>query len=532
MDTIVDFLRTYQVFSLFIIIALGYIAGRIKVWGFSLDVAAVIFVALLFGHLGIVMPPMLQSIGLVLFIFTVGLQAGPGFFASFKSKGRQYIILACVPVVLSLVVALAMKHLFHLEDNLFTGLYCGALSSTPGLSVAIDATNGAAITSIAYGITYPFGVLVVILIIKLIPKILRVNLKETYAKLQAHKEAVSVEHRAFRVENPKVFDKQLVEIKVREMTGATISRVQHEGKAVVASRDTVLHQGDIVRAVGTVAALERIELLVGPQVDSPLTLIQGYQVVGLLVTNRKIANQTVTHVQAAYGGNLVITRVRRSGIDLSPSPGFTLRFGDKVTVACHESDLPRLKEMFGNNARALSDTDFLPVALGIVLGVLLGKVQVSLGPSFTVSLGLTGGVLMAAILLSSLGKTGPILWTMSSSANNLLRQLGLLFFLTGVGTSAGTSLVQTLKDSGITLVLISLVITTVPMLLTLLVNALLFKINVFELLGVMAGGMTSTPGLAACESMAFDETPSVVYATVYPVALIALLLAVKIVAVA
>ena len=138
---------------------------------------------------------------------------------------------------------------------------------------------------------------------------------------------------------------------------------------------------------------------------------------------------------------------------------------------------------------------------------------------------------MAAILLSSLGKTGPILWTMSSSANNLLRQLGLLFFLTGVGTSAGTSLVQTLKDSGITLVLISLVITTVPMLLTLLVNALLFKINVFELLGVMAGGMTSTPGLAACESMAFDETPSVVYATVYPVALIALLLAVKIVAV-
>ena len=503
MDTIVDFLRTYQVFSLFIIIALGYIAGRIKVWGFSLDVAAVIFVALLFGHLGIVMPPMLQSIGLVLFIFTVGLQAGPGFFASFKSKGRQYIILACVPVVLSLVVALAMKHLFHLEDNLFTGLYCGALSSTPGLSVAIDATNGAAITSIAYGITYPFGVLVVILIIKLIPKILRVNLKETYAKLQAHKEAVSVEHRAFRVENPKVFDKQLVEI-----------------------------QGDIVRAVGTVAALERIELLVGPQVDSPLTLSQGYQVVGLLVTNRKIANQTVTHVQAAYGGNLVITRVRRSGIDLSPSPGFTLRFGDKVTVACHASDLPRLKEMFGNNARALSDTDFLPVALGIVLGVLLGKVQVSLGPSFTVSLGLTGGVLMAAILLSSLGKTGPILWTMSSSANNLLRQLGLLFFLTGVGTSAGTSLVQTLKDSGITLVLISLVITTVPMLLTLLVNALLFKINVFELLGVMAGGMTSTPGLAACESMAFDETPSVVYATVYPVALIALLLAVKIVAVA
>jgi len=322
-----------------------------------------------------------------------------------------------------------------------------------------------------------------------------------------------------------------VEIKVREMPGATISRVQHEGKAVVASRDTVLHQGDIVRAVGTVAALERIELLVGPQVDSPLTLSQGYQVVGLLVTNRKIANQTVTHVQAAYGGNLVITRIRRSGIDLSPSPSFTLRFGDKVTVACHESDLPRLKEMFGNNARALSDTDFLPVALGIVLGVLLGKVQVSLGPSFTVSLGLTGGVLMAAILLSSLGKTGPILWTMSSSANNLLRQLGLLFFLTGVGTSAGTSLVQTLKDSGLTLVLISLVITTVPMLLTLLVNALLFRINIFELLGVMAGGMTSTPGLAACESMAFDETPSVVYATVYPVALIALLLAVKIVAV-
>ena len=165
-----------------------------------------------------------------------------------------------------------------------------------------------------------------------------------------------------------------------------------------------------------------------------------------------------------------------------------------------------------------------------MLGILLGNVHMSVGHSFSVSLGLTGGVLIAALVLSNLGKTGPILWTMTGAANNLLRQLGLLLFLAGVGTSAGTSLVRTLSEAGISLLVVGAIITLVPMVTTVLLNAWLFRVNIFELFGVLTGGMTSTPGLAACESMAFDETPSVVYATVYPIAMVALLLAVKIVA--
>ncbi len=529
MEAILTYLRETPIFALFIIIAIGFMVGKINIKGFSFDVAAVIFVALLFGHYGIVVSPVLQTMGLVLFIFTVGLQAGPGFFDSFKSRGRKYVVLAFLLVLVSLVTAVVLKYAFGLPADILAGILCGALTSTPGLSVAIEST-GSPLASIGYGIAYPFGVIGVILFVKLLPKLLRLNLKEVHEASSTKEHDHSIRYLAFRVANAPVFGKKLSEIRLRDMTGATVSRVQHGKDVVPPTPDTVLEEGDIIRAVGTPEALESVKLLVGPVVESSLSLSHGYHVVGLLVTNKAIVNQTLSQVRMEYGSNLLVTRVRRSGIDMSPSPHFTFRFGDKVTVACHDSDLEKLKGIFGNNAKVLSDTDFFPIALGVVLGILLGNVHMSIGHSFSVSLGLTGGVLIAALVLSNLGKTGPILWTMTGAANNLLRQLGLLLFLAGVGTSAGTSLVRTLSEAGISLLVVGAIITLVPMVTTVLLNAWLFRVNIFELFGVLTGGMTSTPGLAACESMAFDETPSVVYATVYPIAMVALLLAVKIVA--
>lgn len=531
MDVVLNYLRESPIVSLFIIIALGFVLGKIKIKGFSFDVSAVIFAALLFGHLGISLPPAIQTMGLVLFIFTVGIQAGPGFFDSFRQRGRRYVLAAGLLVVFSLVTALILKYTMNLSSDMLTGILCGALTSTPGLSVAIEATNSP-LASIGYGIAYPIGVLGVIVFVKLMPRFLRVNLSAEFEKIKASRkdEHPPIVVCTYRVENAPLFGKPLGEVGFRNMTGATVSRIKKGEEIVLPSKNTILNEGDLLVAVGTEESQRKVELLIGSSAPRFEMLDEDYCIETLLVTNKNVVNESLSKLQLEAGCRFVVTRIRRSGIDLSSSPSAILKFGDKVTVATYRRDLPRLAQLLGNNARVLSDTDFFPIALGIILGVLLGKVELSLGGSLPLSLGLTGGVLIMSILLSSAGKTGNILWTMTSSSNNLLRQLGLLLFLAGVGTSAGHSLVATIVGSGVSLLLVGALLTLVPMLLTLLFSRWVLKLNIFELFGVITGGMTSTPGLAACESMAFDETPSTVYATVYPVAMVALLLSVKIIA--
>jgi len=532
MDVVLDYLRESPIVALFIIIAFGFILGKIKIKGFSFDVSAVIFAALLFGHFGISLPPAIQTMGLVLFIFTVGIQAGPGFFDSFRQKGRKYVLAAALLVVFSLITAIVLKYTMNISSDMLTGILCGALTSTPGLSVAIEATNSP-LASIGYGIAYPIGVLGVIVFVKLMPKFLRSNLQAEYEQIKsnAKEQHPPIVVCTYRVANAPLFGKPMGEVGFRTMTGATVSRVKKGNEIVLPTKNTVLDEGDLLVAVGTEEAQKKVELLVGPQAPRFEMLNEEYCIETLLVTNKDVVNETLSKIQLEAGCRFVVTRIRRSGIDLSSSPSAVLKFGDKVTVATYRRDLPKLTQLLGNNDRVLSDTDFFPIALGIILGVMLGKVELSLGGSLSLSLGLTGGVLIMAILLSSAGKTGPILWTMTGSSNNLLRQLGLLLFLAGVGTSAGHSLVATVAGSGISLLLVGAVLTLLPMILTMLFCHFVQKLNIFELFGVITGGMTSTPGLAACESMAFDETPSTVYATVYPVAMVALLLSVKIIAI-
>ena len=220
-----------------------------------------------------------------------------------------------------------------------------------------------------------------------------------------------------------------------------------------------------------------------------------------------------------------MTRVRRSGIDLSPSPDLALKFGDKLMVVGEKEGLKGVARLLGNNAKKLSDTDFFPIAMGIVLGVLFGKINISFSDSLSFSPGLTGGVLMVALVLSAIGKTGPIIWSMSGPANQLLRQLGLLLFLAEVGTSAGKNLVATFQESGV-----GAAITLVPMLVAAIVGHFVFKISLLDLLGTITGGMTSTPGLAAADSMVDSNIPSVAYATVYPIAMVFLILFIQVIA--
>jgi len=516
-------------FSLFLIVALGFMLGRIKIKGLSLDVSAVIFIALLFGHFGVIIPKELGNFGLVLFIFTIGIQAGPGFFDSFRSKGKTLILITMLIICSACLTAVGLKYAFDIDTPSVVGLIAGALTSTPGLAVAIDSTHSP-LASIAYGIAYPFGVIGVILFVKLLPKIMRVNLDQEARRLEIERRGQFPELGTciYRVTNASVFNRSLMQINARAMTGAVISRLKHKDEISIPTAHTVLHEGDYIQAVGSEESLNQLSVLIGEREEGELPLDKTQEIESLLLTKKDMINKQLGDLNLQKNFGCTVTRVRRSGIDLSPSPDLALKFGDKLMVGEKEG-IKGVARLLGNNAKKLSDTDFFPIAMGIVLGVLFGKLNISFSDTLSFSPGLTGGVLMVALVLSAVGKTGPIIWSMSGPANQLLRQLGLLLFLAEVGTSAGKNLVATFQESGLLMFGVGAAITVVPMLVAVIVGRLVFKINILDLLGTITGGMTSTPGLAAADSMVDSNIPSVAYATVYPIAMVFLILFIQVI---
>ncbi len=508
-------------FALFVIIALGYMIGKVKIFGISLDVSAIIFVALIFGHFGVTIDPIIQDIGIVLFIFTIGIQAGPGFFDSLKKQGVKLASLAMILILVAALVAVVCQYLFDFDPAIAAGLLAGALTSTPGLASATDQFGS--LSSIGYGVAYPFGVIGVILFLRLLPKLMRADLakEEELWEAEMHSNTPLLVAQNFRVTNDNIDGKTLGELRFRHMTDAVVSRVMHGVEAVTPSPKTILYKGDLIRVVGTEESIEKVKLLIGQPVEQEIPLSGNYDVQTVLVTNKDVVSKTLLQLNLQSNYDATVTRIRRSGIDIKPSPNAKIRFGDKLVVACSKENMEQVFHLFGNDAKRLSDTDIFPIALGIVLGVLIGK--------FTF-LGLTGGVLIVALILSRIGKTGPILWTMSSASNLLLRELGLIFFLSVVGTQAGTTLVETYLQYGYQLFLVGLMITLIPMIITALIARTVYKTNLLTLLGALAGGMTSTPGLAAISPMTKSNAPQIAYATVYPISMVLLVLVVKLLA--
>lgn len=514
--------------ALFLIIVLGYLLGRIKVKGVSLGVSAVIFVALIFGHYGVTIPQDFQYLGLVLFIFTIGIQAGPGFFESFSKHGRQLVILATVLVVSGGVVAYLIYFFSGIDMNICMGLLTGALTSTPGLAVAIDA-SGSHVSSIGYSIAYPFGVIGVILFVSFLPKFLHKNIKDAEEQYRAERNAAfeAIESSNFVVKNENVIGKTLSELRIRFMTKAVISRVMYEKVAITPSRDTVLNKGAIVKAVGTKEALERVRLLIGPKTEEEIPLSKKYEIRSFLVTNEEVVKKRLGELNLSRTYNATVTRIMRSGVQLSSRPALKLLFGDKVIVAAHKENLKQISRIFGDDDKKLSATDFFPISVGIILGILASKVSLNVG-SFSFKPGLAGGMLIMALILGRLGKTGPIMWTMTGASNQLLRQLGLLFFLSAVGTHAGLDLASTFQKYGIELFFYGFLITIIPLVLTSLVAQYFIKMNLLVLLGTLTGSMTSTPGLATVNNMSDTDAAAIAYVTVYPVAMVLLIVVVQV----
>ncbi len=510
--------------AFFVIVALGILLGKIQIKGVSLDVSAIIFVALLFGHYGVTMPPVVQQIGLIFFIYSVGIQAGPGFFESFKKDGMKLIIITAITVITAALATGLLSYLLDIDSKLAVGLFTVALTSTPGLAAAIESTKST-LASIGYGISYPFGVLAVIIFVKISPKLFRVSIKDAEQKYddEVKAEFPVIMNKNYLVENKNIFGKTLGELKIRTMTRTNISRVMHNGNAFTPSAKTTLFEGDVIKAVGTENDLKKVQLLIGGETTIQIPLSNKYVIQSILVTNTKIINKSLGELGLFEQYNATATSIRRAGIDITPNAASKLRFGDKVMIACTDQSLTNVQKLLGDNRKRLTELDFLPVSLGIIIGVLLGKLHIPLF-GFDFSLGLTGGVLLSAIFLSRIGKTGNILWNVAGSSNQLLRQLGLIFFLVAVGTDAGGNLMATLQSGGLKFLLTGAVITILPMVIAMLAGYYLFKINFLVMLGALTGAMTSTPALSAVEPMSESNGPKIAYAAVYPFALVLMII--------
>ncbi|MBW6490868.1 MAG: transporter [Lentimicrobium sp.] len=520
-----DSLISVSYLALFFIISLGLVAGKARFRGFSLDISAVIFIAMLLGHFGFRLPSEYQYLGLLLFIFTIGIQSGPGFFRSFKHYGKHLFIIAGIIITSGAIITWVISSVMDIDKALAVGLFNGAMTSTPGLAAAVEVSKSP-LASIGYGIAYPFGVIGVVLFVALVPKILRINFKKSEEDFnrsvkQSYPEIIPAN---FKVENPNIDGKTLVELKFRTVTNCVISRVKHGDITTTPSRETQLHYDDVIRALGTAEDLENVKLLVGPQTDEELQLDKGHDVQWVLVTSKQVINKPLQKLNLGANYDATVVRIRRSGIELRPMHYTMLRFGDRLMVATSRESMPHVVKLLGNDDKRLSETDFLPITLGIVIGILIGMIEIPIFGLFKFSLGVTGGVLAAALILSGIGKTGPIIWSMSSNANQLFRELGLLMFLATVGCEAGGHIEETFVIYGAGVIAAGAAITILPLVIAMLVGKYLLKMNFLTLMGVITGGMTSTPGLAAINTQSDSGIAQVAYAAVYPLALVLMII--------
>lgn len=519
------------IFLLFIVIVSGELIGHIKFKQFSLGSSAVIFTGLAFGHFGFTLPIVFQSLGLVLFIYSVGLQAGPGFLSSFKKQGLKLSIGATIIVFSGFLTTLLCSWLGGFDAGISAGLFSGALTSTPGLAVAVEAVAESQAPA-AYGLTYCFGVFGVILFVRLLPRLMKIDLQ---AEEQQMKEEISQEHppmtyRHIEVTNPNIYGKTLKEIALNQIAPVVLTRLLRPNakEPVIVYGDTILQQGDKVRIVGQAAAISKASMLLGQPVEESLEFTQGLTKKAILVSKRSAAGFNVSALNLKTSFDIQIARITRNGIDLAAEKNTRLHLGDILHVVGQEQSIKNVTRMLGNDVRETYRTDLIPIIVGLLIGFLIGQFPIYIPYVGQFKLGLSGGVLLAGLTLSSLYKTGPLIWDIPSTTNNFIRELGLLLFLATVGTRTGETILITLQQQGLTLFLSGMAVTLVPLIVTLFICRKILKIRFLHILGVITGGMTSTPGLASIASLVETPYAASAYATVYPVALISMILLTKI----
>ena len=524
-----------------IVIAIGVYLGKLKVFGVSLGVTFVLFAGILAGHIGFTAPtPILtfvQDFGLILFVFMIGMQVGPGFFESFGLQGIKLNGLAASAIVLNILVMFACYYIFFdtsVVTNLpmMVGTLYGAVTNTPGLGAANEALNtvfpnGAPQIASAYACAYPLGVLGIIGATILIRYICRVKLEKEEEELKAM-EGTKTNKKPYKmhleVTNQYLEGRTILQVHDFLNRDFVCSRIEHEGDITIANRNTELHVGDKMLIVCAEADHEAIIAFIGPVVDIDLEQQQQEEPMiskGVLITNPKINGKTLAsmHFSSVHGVN--VTRVTRHGIDLFASASLPLQVGDKIRVVGPEDAVNRVAVRMGNSSNKLNAPNIATIFVGIFLGLIFGSLPIAIpGMPVPVKLGLAGGPLIIAILIGRYGYKIHLVTYTTTSANMMLREIGLVLFLASVGIKAGAGFFETVVEGdGLLYVLTGFLITIIPILIIGPIARMKFKFNYFLIAGMIAGTYTDPPALAYANSICSKEAPALGYSTVYPLSM-------------
>lgn len=525
-----------------LVISVGVLLGKIKFGGISLGVSFVLFAGIFAGHIGFTGPTpiltFLQDFGLILFVFCIGLQVGPGFFESFKKGGVVLNGLSVVTVLLNIGVMFACYFLFFDTSNvvnlpMMVGTLYGAVTNTPGLGAANEALtsifgNGN-VPQIAsgYACAYPLGVLGIIGATIAIRYITRTKLAEEEEKLEeedAENPHAKPHQMHLKVSNSFLAGRTLLQIADFLNRDFVCSRLQHEGNIVIPNRNTVFELGDELLIVCAESDAEAIQAFIGPEVDAPWheeELKQPLISRRIVVTRPSMNGKTLgkMHFSSVYG--VTVTRVSRQGMDVFASRNYHFQVGDKLLVVGTEANVNRVAEMMGNTARHLNAPNIATIFIGIVIGILFGSIPIGIpGMPVPLKLGIAGGPLIIAILIGRFGYRMKLVTYTTTSANMMLREIGLVLFLASVGIKAGAGFWETVvQGDGLKYVYTGFLITVIPILIVGTIARLRYKLNYFTIMGMIAGTYTDPPALAYANSSCSREAPAVGYSTVYPLSM-------------
>ena len=533
MNTVIQMLASSPILALFVVIGVGYIVGQISLKGFQVGIAGVLFVGIAVGALdkAISIPEIVPTLGLIIFVYTIGIQSGPAFFASFRKQGARDNLLALSVLVIAAGVSQGIGHLLHWPSARIAGLFSGALTNTPAVAAARDRIiflAGGKLAPdqlrevadqpiVAFGLAYPVGVIGLLLMYQFMRRVWH------FEPQNQSQEAPAILSQDFIVRNPGIVGQSLGDIfQLHHEPGFVVSRVRQHGKTLLVNPDIKLNEGDIVVAVGDEDSLVRARHIFGEPTEQHIELDRtdlDYRRV--FVSSPDVVGRRIGDLDLENKLEATITRVRRADIDVVPTPETCLEFGDRIRVITRRVNFPAVSQFFGDSIKGTAETDFGSVAIGMVIGALVGLVPIPLPGGGVVRLGAAGGPLLIALILGKLQRTGRINWTIPVSANLTLRQIGLLLFFAGVGTKAGYSFVQTFRANGPQTLLAATVVTLTSALITLVLAHKLLGIPLDTAMGITSGIHTEPASLTYAAELSRSDRPNIGYTTVYPLAMIA-----------
>ncbi len=525
-----------------IVIAVGVYLGKLKIGGISLGVTFVLFAGILAGHVGFTGPKeiltFVQDFGLILFVFMIGMQVGPGFFESFKKGGVTLNLLSATAILLNILVMFGCYYLFFDTSNpqnlpMMVGTLYGAVTNTPGLGAANEALlsvfpNGAPSIANGYACAYPLGVVGIIGATILIKYITRVDMAAEEEQLNEEEAAnphAKPHNMHLRVENTYIAGRTLREVSVFLNRDIVCSRLLHNGEVSIPNSKTTFEVGDELLVVCAEADAEAIKAFIGPEIDAEWDRekdeVQHFVSRRIIVTRPEMNGKTLgkMHFSSVYGVN--VTRISRQGMDLFASRNHHFHVGDRVMVVGPEENVNRVAEIMGNSVKRLDAPNIATIFIGIMVGIIFGSLPFAIpGIPVPLKLGIAGGPLIIAILIGRFGYRMKLVTYTTTSANMMLREIGLVLFLASVGIKAGAGFWDTVvQGDGLKYVGCGFLITIIPILIIGTIARLKFKFNYFTIMGMLAGTYTDPPALAYANASCSKEAPAVGYSTVYPLSM-------------